>query len=105
MKWMRYQHKWAWGNSKEWEWVQFDETAFKADDEKSIHEFIREMELCKEGEWSEKYRGITYEFLDKPDETWLRAKIQEINRQIDGLTKHRQLLVGLLPASSEVKED
>lgn len=100
MKWMRYTHKWAWGTSKEEEWVLFDETQYKADDEKSVHEFIRDMELCKEGDWSDKYRGINYDILDKPDDAWLRKKIKETKDRITGLNDFKQMLERLLTSQS-----
>lgn len=92
MKWLKYNHKWAWGDSKDFDYIRYN----GKDDDESICEFIQDFELCKEHNWSDKYRGIDYELVDKPPVEWIKKEINDITRRIDGLVKYKTELELLL---------
>ena len=91
MKWFRFKHKWAHGNDREWEYCELDESSFNsyfADDSKySDEDYIEEMGICSEGNWSDKYRGIDYEVVDTIPREILERKIKNAESAAAGWTK------------------
>jgi hypothetical protein len=80
MRWFRYRHKWAYGIDKEWTYIELGEsdyeTYFADDSESSEEDFIEDYEVCKEWNWSERYRGIDYDVVDRIPREILEKKIK-----------------------------
>ena len=90
MKWFKYRHKFASGPSNEWEYALYTYGP------QAASEFIHDYGLTEVYAWSEHYRGIEYEIVDKPDPDWV---LREIGSTEDGITELRsylKLLEGLL---------
>jgi len=80
MKWFRYKHKWAHGIDREWEYIELGDGDYRlyfADDsEHSEEDYIEDMGICKDGNWSDKYRGIDYDVVDTIPRELLEKKIE-----------------------------
>lgn len=92
MKWLRYKHKWAWGESSSFDYIRY----YGKEDDQSIREFIEDAELCKENQWSDKYRGISYELVDRPEGEWITREIDKASRVIEVWTRYKDKLESLL---------
>lgn len=76
MNFIKWNHKFAYGNSpSDIEIVYFSES-----DIELIKEWCEEK--CRDYDFSEKYRGIDYEFIDKPPKTWLINSIKKHERLV-----------------------
>ena len=101
MRWMKYFHKFAWGKSREADYALFDTESYREDDSKSVDQFIEDMDLCKEHAWSERYRGIDFEFVDKPDDVWLRHELENVEYSLRAYKQRQEMIQKLLNDSSQ----
>lgn len=62
--WMKWHHKFAYGAEKEEHWVDLGACKSMEDAKRNAKEEC--MELAREYEWSEHYRGIDYEIVELP---------------------------------------
>lgn len=92
MKWLKYKHKWAWGHSQNFEYIQY----VGEEDKESIRNFILDYAIHEEHNWSDKYRGINYELVDKPPDEWIKKEIEDVSRRIDGWVKYKRELESML---------
>lgn len=79
--WLRYKHKWASGMKSSWKYVEWDDGYNKT--KKDEHNFIEDMDLCKDHNWSDKYRGIDYDLIECPPKEYLEKLIANHERSIE----------------------
>lgn len=76
MKFLKYNHNFAWGcSAPEYLHLRSDF------DDDIINEII--VDLAEEYDYSEKYRGITYEVISDPPKEWLADQIKSLQNTID----------------------
>ncbi len=72
--WLKYKHKFGYGNEKKWSWRNI----FDNDGELELHL----EELREEHNWSEHYRGIEYYVEEHPPLEILEEEIKETERRV-----------------------
>jgi len=80
----------------EWEYLELgdgDYQAYFANGATSTAEdYIQEMDLCSEGNWSDKYRGIDYDVVDRIPREILEYKIKQAELAAQRYTKTAERL-------------
>lgn len=80
MKWLRYKHKWAHGSDCEWTYLRLSDyqyaNFFAEGSEQTEEDFIEEYELCSDWNYSDKYRGIDYEVVDRAPRKFIEKSIK-----------------------------
>jgi hypothetical protein len=92
--WIKYWEVWSSGESTHFDYIEYDRT--QPTDDRSIRDWLSENEVGKENNWSEHYRGVKYELVDKPDKKWLETKLKDTNERIKYLTGYRNHIEHLL---------
>lgn len=84
----RTKHKWSHGFDKEWEYHTI------ICDQNSINTWIKEeiIEMAKQYDYSEHYRGIDYELVDVPPVEILDEKLKSALQKRINTTKYIQML-------------
>jgi len=94
--WVRYRHKWAYGVDKTWEWNYLGEEHPQLGEspmpplKEAWEEFIRSEQVPvweQEYEWSDKYRGVEFEVVEKAPREVIEEKWASCERQIQALTE------------------
>lgn len=85
IKWLKYTEAWASGVSSESDYVQIDVSKYDPQDQKVLREYARELGLGEENCWSEHYRGLKLEVVDRPDDRWIQEKLSEIGFKLKHL--------------------
>ena len=83
MKFLKYRDKWSHGYSP------YQYTTFHSEEDR---EYILE-DIKRNSDWSDKYRGVEWEVVDKPPQTWVESEILESNRKITELQNYLLELV------------
>ena len=90
MKWFKYRHKFSSGPDPEWNYKLYTYGP------QAAYEFIQDYGLTDTYSYSEHYRGIEYEIVDKPDPDWVLLEIRSTEDGITELRAYVKLLEGLL---------
>jgi len=86
LKWMKWRHTFAHGSDEAWEWMEIEE--------RCVHDEI--VELGREYDWSDKYRGVEYTLHAAPDPVWLKEHIEELDAIVVNTTRRKEHLQFLL---------
>ncbi len=68
MIWIKWWVNWAWGDTS-------DTPNYRLLPENEVDEYFED-EVAPKFNWSDKYRGITWEVIDKPSVKWIEREIK-----------------------------
>jgi len=86
MKWMKWQHTYAYGPG-DWQWLEVE-------DEKDADSRLGD--LMEEYSWADKYRGIEYTLHDAPDREWLEKYVKTTEDTAKYYVRHAEKMKALL---------
>lgn len=95
MSWMKWRHKFNHGPGV-WEYRYLGKFISKKDKKENLKEICDDLSL--EFQFSEGYRGIDYELVDKPPKEVLQEKLKETNEKINQLQLMKRMLEQALGA-------
>jgi len=90
----RWRRIWAWGND-DWE---YEDMILSDQSEWEIFAEEEAQEKAEEYNWSDKFRGVEMEQVERPPEKWLRRQVERSERLVGYYTERasrfRDILTG-----------
>lgn len=88
--WIEYKTKWSYGYSNELGYMEFSDS----DTDAHIEDCLSFLDA--DNEWSEHYRGYTWDRIEKPPEQYLKNKIltykETVTRLLETIERYEKLL-------------
>ncbi|MGZ5551299.1 MAG: hypothetical protein ACXWE7_10985 [Nitrososphaeraceae archaeon] len=105
--WIRYQHKWSYGNSGDWNYCELndDDRKYLSDDNDTGRELLDDITDTQRWTFSEQYRGYEWEIVEFPPIEILEKQIKRCELNIKSETRTLQSLRSQLNHLLQSKND